>query len=105
MTPEAKALITGAVETLTERGWCQKLIQDNEGRCCILGAMDVVYHQGASYKSGTWEEAKQLISEAIASNGYPYYLFTSDTIIKFNDAPGRTKEEVLELLSGIVESE
>jgi hypothetical protein len=72
------------IETLERRGWRQWSAQDQESPCCLLnacgdaGAGDIVYK----------------LRMAVEERGY-------QSVAQWNDAPGRTFDEVKELLRSI----
>jgi hypothetical protein len=70
-----------AAQYIREHGWCQRTIRDEEGRVCLIGALQSV--EG-------WENsvAPTMLRRIISC------------IPSWNNAPGRTKEEVIAALEG-----
>jgi|SRR5947207_929590 len=66
-----------------EQGWCQGTARTREGVCLIASL-----HGAPNYE--TYVEAHKLLLRAIGETG-----FARGGILEFNDAPGRTKDEVL----------
>ena len=70
---------------MIERGWCQGRYQDEADNVCLAGAINA-----AAAKISIWT--------------IPIYLlFDESSLFVWNDAPGRTKEEVLALIDGALE--
>lgn len=78
----ARQLIS-ARDYMAEHGWCQKNLQDPEGRVCMDGALR---QTGASIAS------LEALRRAIGSGSY-FQDYAS--VHRFNDWPGRTEAEVL----------
>lgn len=64
-------------DTLFERGWCQGRYSNEQGESCLVGVM-------SPYKNEAWSASK-LLQKAI----------DMDSITAWNDAPGRTFDEVI----------
>lgn len=77
-----------AAEIIRAKGWCQGKMYDDDGRCCALGAIRAAAPFGDRFKE---------LIDAFTNYG-------TDGVIKFNDADGRTKEEVLEVFDRIANS-
>jgi hypothetical protein len=86
-----------AIERI-ERGWCQGASSENvfgekyvpldtAVKVCLLTAVTVAQQETKNY-SLIHDVAAELVSR-----GY------SNSLVSFNDQPGRTKEEVIELLT------
>ncbi len=77
-------------------GWSRSLLSAS-GRRCILGAQAVLYRLGYG-DEGTARAAGNAIQDVLATRGItePYH--------RWNDAPGRTREEVLHLLRTTADS-
>jgi hypothetical protein len=76
MTPSE--ILLKAADLLAERGWTQGVLEDYEGRMCAAGA---VYNVTCNSSA-----ALELLQAHI---GF------SDNIAAWNDAPGRTAEDVI----------
>ena len=85
LSPVACALMRG--RSRIERGWCQGKMASPTGVCAI-GALSgaVVYGHEA-------ERAVKILNLAIGEGSSQSW----HDVIRWNDAPGRTKEEVLDL--------
>jgi len=70
-----------AVDYLEQNGWCQCAFTDPKGGACIWGALNRTYRKKANY--GSNELFRRLQKTGIVS------------AMAFNDACGRTKEEVI----------
>jgi len=78
-----------AVELLDERGWCQGTLVDSDGRMCALGAVGLAQKERGHPRS-------------IGDTLYLGYLVDmTNGVASYNDAPGRTKEEVQDLLMAV----
>lgn len=83
LTSEAKLLLDAA-DRLEEHGWCQGVAVDRTGRMCVVGA--VSYHADKAGK--IWPAAVDRIQRQIDALD----------IAAWNDAPGRTQDEVVSML-------
>jgi len=79
-------IILGAIEYLERHGWCQGAVAQGDN-VCIVGAVRAV---GGSHNPA-YGPAMWRISRAIDNLG-------PAGVIAWNDAAGRTKEEVIEVL-------
>jgi hypothetical protein len=79
-----KEILIRGKQKILERGWCQHMSIAPDGRCCMIGALALAAERfdGADYP------ARRVLENVIG----PVW-----SIPSFNDAPGRTKEEVLEV--------
>lgn len=89
---------------ILERGWTQGEYWDMHGRLCAMGAIDVChsfsggrYHQPSNWRE-LRDEAALALSNAVPD---PYEKF----IIKYNDTPNRTVEEILAVYDKAIENE
>lgn len=86
-------LLSKAAVVLGERGWCQHALEDDDGRVCLVGAISYA-HNGTSYlttdgtKGMHWGAAVGVLMDRLGTA----------TLGRWNDTPGRTKEEVIALL-------
>jgi hypothetical protein len=60
---------------LVRDGWCQKTLKDDEGKRCLIGAIPI----------GCFSPALHALENVTETHGVP----------RWNDKPGRTKDEVL----------
>jgi hypothetical protein len=100
------SLLTALIEArrLINNGWIQKTFaKDAHGYMCDWGseAARSFCSIGAIYRATDWRSTYNTdlcmrAFEALAENMYPGYGDPSGHIARYNDARGRTKEEVLE---------
>lgn len=83
---EALRLVTKAIHLIKKDGWCQKQFHSSEGQHCIVGA--IYFNEPFDRRSG------KLIRDIEIMLGD----LTNSDPISFNDAKGRTVDEVLDLL-------
>ena len=92
-----------AADYIREHGWCQGEFVNKKGACCMAGARNAVTignPQGTHspyLKDGATRELA--LREAVNNE-----LFDTWTV-PWNDTPGRTKEEVLEVFDRIANSD
>jgi hypothetical protein len=79
-TNEVSSQLLAAADLLRERGWCQNQYIDDEGRICLMSALSLVP-----------ASVRVLVMVHHATNG----------TTTWNDIPGRTKDDVLDLLEGL----
>jgi hypothetical protein len=85
-----------AAHELRERGWCRGTLVDGARRHCLLGAIDE-----AAHRIRTPEVALDLGNACLAVERY---LGTPD-IANWNDAAGRTADQVVALLEAVADQE
>lgn len=68
-----------AAKLLEKKGWCQGEFENKKGEHCMLGALGL---------RRTPEELRQFLPE-------------EEVAVTFNDTPGRTIEEVIDVLVGV----
>lgn len=83
-TTDVQPLLDRVADKLRTHGWCQGSLSDAGGRRCLLGAI-------WSVDDDTCKAEDELRSRA--------GLGDFDSLAGWNDAPGRTVEEVLALLA------
>lgn len=83
------AILAEAAMYIDTHGWCQGDLKDAEGRVCVLKAVNNVCRRRAPK---TFHAA---ISELARRTGGP---LDGSSIAVWNDADGRTKNEVLAVL-------
>lgn len=85
-----KKILTGAAAQIRARGWCQNEGADADGRCCVVRAIgDTVMVNGLPAEDFQLSSATCYFLRGFIGQQDP---------IKWNDTPGRTKEEVLDVL-------
>ena len=103
------ALLKGAREALVNKGWCQRATaRDGNGDVvyplantatafCAIGAIHYAGGKGFDQYSKIAILSRRYLWKAIAAR-------TSSQIIEdYNDAPGRTKEEVIEVFDAAIQ--
>lgn len=89
MNEHAKA----AGDYIRQHGWCQHKPRERDGSVCLRGALDVVCVKIHPQLGPMVEGYAAMVAAIHEITGmYP---------IEYNDAPGRTKEEILALLDRI----
>lgn len=83
-----KALLDAA-EALRRDGWCQGYLHDPYGGHCLLGAIDIARRRVVIADPGLLLRMMERLSA---------HLPPGDRIMRWNDAPGRTVEEVISVL-------
>lgn len=81
--PQERQDILNAADYIREHGWCQGTMMSLGGQVCIFGALTAVL-------GGRMLSARAFLDKAL---GMPAHWW--------NDAPGRTKEEVIAKLEEI----
>lgn len=89
-----EVVLKDAAAYIEKHGWCQTEYQDIQGRVCMMGAIGMVV-AGTPDAWDTHHRSGELVAaveacHARTGTGIPWY----------NDAPGRTKDEVLRVLRG-----
>lgn len=83
-------IIVKMINLLEERGWCQGMFENDRGQLCIAGAyrMLPVYDR---YENGdeAWRQIELHLPHGLAS---------------WNDAEGRTKVQVIDMLQSLIKS-
>lgn len=97
MTPEVRSIgsVINHAADLVEQGWCQDRARREEGEktCyCIVGALDAASRPG---QAGDYFTAVFFVAERLSVKPCGLSLST------WNDAPGRTQDEVVKLLRSV----
>jgi hypothetical protein len=77
--------LIAAVEHIKDKGWTQLFYETEDGRCCAAGAVNKV----------VGDEAYTFNSRSAIACGI-FYRTIGEDIATFNDAPGRTANQVIE---------
>jgi hypothetical protein len=80
---ECGQMLLRAADYIEEHGWCQSRVMDKEGRVCLLGAI--------LYVGGTGLDFMPRVEKAAG-------IGQGGLIACWNNAPGRTKQEVVDVL-------
>lgn len=91
-TTPVRAILQGARDMLSTRGWCQRSFRNEQGERCLAGAIG----QFARDTQGEqWPWAATNAQEVVIAK-------LGKCLIKWNDTDGRTKEQVLGLLDEVI---
>lgn len=92
MSPQSKVakILNGAADYIEKYGHCKGHFQDGTGACCTLGAMRLQTEYRISW---AWGEGSVAAFSKHIKNGWG-----EAGIANWNDAPERTKEEVIAAL-------
>jgi hypothetical protein len=82
-------ILIDAANYFSDHGWCQGTTTDKEGNKCILGALCYVVEKNR-YNFDDYFIASRRLKN-----------YTKSTVYSWNDAKGRTKEQVVELLNKV----
>lgn len=80
-----------AADYIEQHGWCQKVLQDMDGKVCLLGALSFGGADGMCSVRLVEQVGRYLKRKGLTKRG---------TAVVWNDKPGRTKEEVVAALRG-----
>lgn len=86
-------IIREARNQLFERGWTQREAESSDGRVCIMGAVNFAVY-GRSHCPMDYDAEKEGLRNRVADLLSP----TGAAVAHWNDAPGRTFDEVIEHL-------
>lgn len=89
VAPEVRDVLLGAAEVIAERGWCQGRYLDSSGAVCIEGSL----RRAAQPSHDHLFEACLAVDRNVGRD-----------IVAWNDAPGRTAEEVIAKLREVAAS-
>jgi hypothetical protein len=106
-----KEFLQATKENILKYGWCQDTYfvdkqgqpyclgtgEENLGGCCLSGAMVLVEHQSDNISLAS--QARMLILNTVCNRYDVKY------IPQYNDAPGRTQEEIIALLDKLIEGQ
>ena len=91
-----------AAQIIEERGWCQKWPSMPTGEVCMVGALCAAREGEADWKNS--DTAIALRIKATGEMGFDVSRKAAE-MVEWNDASGRTKEEIVaRLRDGCVES-
>lgn len=83
-------VLAGAADLLEKRGWCQNITEDSAGRLCLVGALRKMAPGDREYFS-----ARAAVCQELHLSEREMKLSAH---IDWNNAPGRTAEEVITTL-------
>lgn len=91
----AKEILIQAKQVIVDNGWCQGKVMNAAGQCCMAGALNLATAGDVNRYYGTGrEEARRFLGKFVPYGG----------VVEFNDADGRTKEEVLAIFDKAIEA-
>lgn len=99
-TPSYSAadVLRRAAEVLDERGWAQTDYEDIDGCVCALGALSVVVYGDPYPPDDDLRVAVEAVAlgalEAHLKIGFDRPAYAGEAVAKWNDAMGRTVDEV-----------
>lgn len=88
-------LLADMIQRIQSHGWKQGGIEDREGPNGLLSTMIVVTGSESAHKLPQYKELLAELKKRIQASS-PY-----DNTVTWNDAPGRTMDEVIALLTDI----
>lgn len=99
---EGMNVCEAAIDAIERRGWTQGIVEDDDGRICLVGAVNVASRGTATnvktrHVAIERQRAKAL-SDIYAEIRANDLVDSSGWITQYNDAPGRTVDEVIEVL-------
>jgi hypothetical protein len=98
---EIRQILIGAKSLIETNGWCQKKYASKEGGFCMAGAIGkVMSYNKLSYGDKTLCLAIDILRKSIEVGVKSGYYSIGD----YNDAPGRTKAEVLAMFDKAIAS-
>lgn len=86
-----KTLLEHGLQNIKKRGWCQEHAQNDKDEVCAWGAMRIAVD--ADQESPTSWASVYLVDDAAE---YFESVNGINNIISWNDAPGRTQDEVIQ---------
>lgn len=97
---EVGQLLLAAADRIEKHGWCQFSLADTEGRLCAVGAIyDYTKHRYYGETPARLAEAAAArANRLLAAWGYRLGDRSGDRLVEYNNAKGRTSQEVVSLL-------
>lgn len=83
--------LKNAAKLIEERGWIQGSYGDHVNGFCSIGALD------KATDTDTYYPAARRLAEAVPKEFCPQLKVSINRVIEYNDTPGRTRDEVLQL--------
>lgn len=98
----ALRLLSSARDLLLRRGWIQLADQDGEKGFCLSGALREVAHDDHdAYQAALQSVGPRLDSGSCAHGGFGCHC----AVVRWNDAEGRTQQQVLAKLDEVIDAE
>src|SRR6516164_3781777 len=88
-TNPVSQLLWDAADLLERDGWCQREFEDAQGRYCLVGAIN---------RALPLEVRQDLAEDLLEAAEMHMSKFVGADPMRWNDRPGRTKEEVISAL-------
>lgn len=82
-----------AIRQIEVRGWCQEHAIDSDGRVCIEQAINMSVRDTMDRDVTIYRVRQPMLEHLARTEHYP-----GDMLMDWNDAPGRTVDQVLGLL-------
>lgn len=96
-------IIAKAAKEIETRGWCQGTLENDKGEVCALGAVHHVlvgrcnfWHRGYE-QSDQRDAALKVLAAHIPADFESHFPRSSSRVVTYNNAKGRTKQDMLEL--------
>lgn len=79
-------------------GWCQNTLVNDDGHHCVIGALFNVHQSLATFNRAVRKLEQHITSHRYAEDSYRPGREQRKLVADWNDAPGRTQEEVVATL-------
>lgn len=94
-------IIAKAAQEIETRGWCRGSLQNERGEVCALGALHyamVGHWDGDYWKNDHQREAVlKVLAAHLPADFEGRYPYPASRVVSYNNYPGRTKQDMLEL--------
>ena len=87
--PVERQKLLEAADIIEERGHCKETITNSAGNVCLYGALNIAFNEGARATSEASFQGLVAVGKYLGKDSNP---------ISWNNAPERTKEEVVSAL-------
>lgn len=94
-----EVVLKDAAAYIEQHGWIQGRAMNRNGEVCMVGAVGAVVGCEV-FAFGWWANGRDQEQEMTAAIELLNQRLGTDAVAEFNDAPGRTKDEVLRALRG-----
>lgn len=97
-------IIAKAAKEIETRGWCQHILENDRGKVCALGALNYAmvgnwnfWHKRSHGKSDQRDAALKVLAAHLPADFEGRYPYPASRVVSYNNHPGRTKQDMLEL--------